>query len=136
MVMNKFVGAQFEKGCAAVLEKPNPESKGKAPVLDEKAHRGGGGGGGFHGPRREAPMDDDDVPEKDLLLAKVRKLEEEEISFRGESETIILASTNYHSCFYKLSFLVPQTIISFLEAEKELASRIPVSRNPSGDDAV
>ncbi|KAG6404924.1 hypothetical protein SASPL_132501 [Salvia splendens] len=45
--------------------------------------------------------------EKDLLLAKVRKLEEEEISFRGESE-----------------------------AEKELASRIPVSRNPSGDDAV
>ncbi|KAG6419239.1 hypothetical protein SASPL_121455 [Salvia splendens] len=83
------VGAQFKKGCTAVLEKPNPESKGKAPVLDEKAHRGGGGGGGFRGPRREAPMDDDDVPlrkEKDLLLAKVRKLEEEEISFRGESE--------------------------------------------------
>ncbi|KAG6394701.1 hypothetical protein SASPL_145291 [Salvia splendens] len=80
------LGAQFEKGCAAVLEKPNPEIKGKAPVLDEKAHRGGGGGGGFRGPRREALMDDDDVPEKDLLLAKVRKLEEEEISFRGESE--------------------------------------------------
>ncbi|KAG6418042.1 hypothetical protein SASPL_120240 [Salvia splendens] len=103
-------GLYFEKGCAAVLEKPNPESKGKAPVLDEKAHRGGGGGGGFRRPRREAPMDDDDVPlrkEKGLLLAKVRKLEEEEISFRGESE-----------------------------AEKELASRILVSRNPSGASEV
>ena len=33
----KIKAILIEKGCAAVLEKPDPESKGKAPVLDEKA---------------------------------------------------------------------------------------------------
>ena len=33
----KIKAILIEKGCATVLEKPNPEDKGKAPALDEKA---------------------------------------------------------------------------------------------------
>ena len=33
----KIKAILIEKGCAAVLEKPDPESTRKAPVLDEKA---------------------------------------------------------------------------------------------------